>query len=105
MAGIWKNCDVGLCGALEEEAQKQQWCGGSSGKWDEDADVDEVEEGEEYQEAVQEYRVMERSGTTASLSPLLHFRDCHSSEHLNITFILLINFMLVTALLRYSLFT
>lgn len=59
LAGIWEDRDVGLCGALEDAAQKHHWGGDGSGKWDEDADVDETEEGEEYQEAVQECRVME----------------------------------------------
>ena len=54
---------MGLCGALEDEAfqqqqQQQQGCGGR--KWDEDADVDETEEGEESVQAVRECRVMER---------------------------------------------
>lgn len=57
--GIWESRDVGLCGALEDEAQKHQRGGGSIGKWDEDADVDESERGEESQESVQECGVME----------------------------------------------
>lgn len=80
LAGIWESCDVGLCGALENEAQK---VGGSVGKWDEDADVDETERGEEYQEAVQECRVMERYGYTISQSCSRHFTVNHSSVHLS----------------------
>uniref|UniRef100_A0A0P4W836 F-box domain-containing protein n=1 Tax=Scylla olivacea TaxID=85551 RepID=A0A0P4W836_SCYOL len=58
--GIWEWHDVGLCGVLEDEAFQQQQQGCGSRKWDEDADVDETEEGEESTEAVWECRVMER---------------------------------------------
>ncbi|KAG0710924.1 F-box/LRR-repeat protein 5 [Chionoecetes opilio] len=46
--GIWERRDVGLCDMLEAEAHHhQQQQGGGGKKWDEDADVDESEEGKE----------------------------------------------------------